>query len=299
MAEQREAAGARSIVPAGIVLSQVEVGNIEAFLHYNLGSAGGPAAPYLAYLSTYDTHAHLLVRGGLVELPLVHSPAQRLDTLESYGYEGSKVGLNDLLLTQPRLGLEAEYSGIPHLRLYGTYAVGEYQGAAYGGKPIDTGVTTRAARPELGFFARDSVTDNITLGFDAIDGERLIFPADRPTFDDGYRRFGANIAVQLGRFDVLAQQWNGHDDNADGLGGALSSNGGYLRLRYAPDPHAFVGFRYDAAAAPLAQAFYEPYFEFLVAKHARLLLEDRIGVGGGSNTFAAALTIGAPWYPGY
>lgn len=291
---QDPAPGARRIVPAGIVLAQGEVGAVEAFLHDNLGSQGGPSAPYLAYLAGYDAHAKLLLRGGLVELPLVHSPAQRNDTLDAYGYEGQRVGLNDLLLIQPRLGIEAEHP-LGAGRLFATYAIGEYQGAAYGGKPIDTGVTTRAARPEVGLFGRFPLAPWATAGFDALDGSRLIFPSGRPQFVDRYRRFGANLALQAGRFDLLAQQWNGHDDDADGFGGAIASNGGYVRLRYAPTPHAFVGVRYDAAAAPTATRSYLPYLEFHVTRHARLLLQDRFPVGGGPSSLQGALTIGLPW----
>jgi hypothetical protein len=288
------APGQRDIVPAGIILGAAEVGNIETFLHYNLGSQGGPAATFLGYVAGYDPHSQLLVRAGLFELPLVHSPAQRLDTLESYGYEGQKVGLNDLLLSQPRLGVEFEKQ-LGRAQLFGTFAIGEYQGAAYGGKPIDTGVNTRAAHPEYGLYARLPLSSNVSVGLDAIDGSREIFPEGRATFDDPYRRLGVNLAASAGRFDLLAEQWDGHDDNADGFGSSIGSYGGYVRLRYAPTPHSFLGVRYDTAAAPLVTRAIEPFYEFQVTPHARLLFEDRAGLAGGPNTFGAALTIALPW----
>lgn len=287
------APGAARTVAASVGLAAVEVGAIEGYLHYNFGSQGGPGAAYLAYVAHQNPHTRLLVRAGLVELPLVHSPAQRLDDLNAYGFEALKVGLNDLLLIQPRRGVQLQYP-LGRATLYATYALGEYQGAAYGGKPIATGVTSRAARPEIGFYARAPIAPGLAIGLDALSGARAITPAGRGAFGDPYTRLGANLAYERGRFDLLAEQWHGFDGNADGTGSAIASNGGYLRVRWAPNAHAFVALRYDAQAAPVATRALTPYVSWLVTPHARLLLEDR-RTAGGTGTFGAALTIGFPW----
>jgi len=86
-------------------LSSAEIGAVNAFLHYNLGAGGGPSAALLGYLATYNQHTQSLYRAGLIELPLMQSPGQRLDDLTQYGYYGIHAGLNDLTLASPRWGL--------------------------------------------------------------------------------------------------------------------------------------------------------------------------------------------------
>ncbi len=103
----------RTIVPAGAALAAVEIGRVEAFLHETLGSEGSSASLFLGYLAYGDPHSHIVYRAGLFELPLEHSPAQRNDTLTTYGYEGTLVGLNDLTLATPRAGFEAEGDAAP------------------------------------------------------------------------------------------------------------------------------------------------------------------------------------------
>jgi hypothetical protein len=63
------------------------------------------------------------------------------------------VGLNDLTLAQPRWGLEAERE-FGRTRLAATLSVAEFKGAAYGGRPLDTGINSRPDRPEVGLFDR-------------------------------------------------------------------------------------------------------------------------------------------------
>jgi len=103
--EKDPAAGTRRFTPGGVLLGSAEIGAVNAFLHYNFGAGGGPAGTYLGYLSTYNSHTQSLYRGGLIELPLMQSPGQRLDDLAQYGYYGIHVGLNDLPLSSPRWGV--------------------------------------------------------------------------------------------------------------------------------------------------------------------------------------------------
>ncbi|HEV7178514.1 MAG TPA: hypothetical protein VGN11_01485, partial [Candidatus Baltobacteraceae bacterium] len=98
----------RRYTPGGVLLSNIDVGKISAFVHYNLGAGGGPSALFLGYLATYNAHTQSLYRAGLFELPLEQSPGQRLDDLQQYGYYGTHVGLNDLPLSSPRWGIQAE-----------------------------------------------------------------------------------------------------------------------------------------------------------------------------------------------
>ncbi len=291
------APGAHSVVPAAVLLSNAEIGRISAFLHYNFGAQGGPAGAYLAYVATYMERSRTEIRAGLFELPLIHSPGQRLDDLATYGYEGSHVGLNDLTLAQPRLGIEVDQH-IGTTVLMGTLAIGEFKGAAYGGKPIDTGVNTRAGRPEVGLFVRTPATDWMILSADALAGTREIFPTGANAFLDGYRREALGVDLHRAHWSLLGEQWWGSDSDADGFGTRFGSSGGFVRLRYALGEHAYLGARYDTAATPIATRDVVFYAATQFGRHFRLLIENKHTFNGGTTT-EGALTVGFPWPWGF
>jgi hypothetical protein len=284
---------ARRFVPGGVLLSNVDVGKITAFLHYNLGAQGGPSGTYLAYLANYNEATRMQYRLGLFELPLIHSPGQRLDDLAPYGYEQTHVGLNDLTLAQPRWGLEAERQ-VGNTRLAATLAIAEFKGAAYGGRPLDTGINTRPDRPEFGLFDRSELSSWLTFSGDLLVGARAIDPAGRPIFTDNYRRTALGADVHVKRWSLLGQQWWGLDGDDDGFGEHAGSSGGFLRLRYALGAHAYAGVRYDAAAAPTAVRDVVIYAATHVGRHVRLLVENK-RVQNGTSTLEGALTVGVPW----
>ncbi|HEY4440704.1 MAG TPA: hypothetical protein VGN14_09620 [Candidatus Elarobacter sp.] len=286
------------IVPAGALLGAVEVGQVEAFVHESLGSQGGPSSLFLGYLAHYNDRSRILYRAGLFELPLVHSPAQRNDTLTTYGYEGSRVGLDELTLATPRWGFEAERA-IGSARLAATIGLGNAAGSAYGGKPVDTGTTQRFAAPEYGIYLRVPFGDDVQLGLDTLAGTAGITPIGRAAFTDGYRRDGLSLAARHGRLELLAEQWWGSDFNGDGVGGRLDSTGGFARLRWRLGTHAFIGVRQDAFAAPAATRSLLWYGETMITRHARLLIQQSRPVPGGPTALDAALTIGLPWPRGY
>jgi hypothetical protein len=232
-------------------------------------------------------------RLGLFELPLIHSPGQRLDDLAPYGYEQTHVGLNDLTLAQPRWGLDAERQ-LGRTRLAATLSVAEFKGAAYGGRPIDTGIDTRPDRPEFGLFDRTDLTSWLSVSGDALIGARAIVPTGRATFVDNYRRSALGIETRVKRWSLLGQQWWGLDGDDDGFGERAGSSGGFVRLRYALGAHAYAGVRYDASAAPTAIRDVVIYAATQVGKHARLLLENK-RVQNGVSTLEGALTVGFPW----
>jgi hypothetical protein len=287
------APNASRFVPGGVLLSNADIGKISAFLHYNLGAQGGPAGTYLGYLARYDETTRMQYRLGLFELPLIHSPGQRLDDLAPYGYEQTHVGLNDLTLAQPRWGLEVERE-FGNTRLAATLAIAEFKGAAYGGRPIDTGIDTRPDRPEFGLFDRTELTPWLSVSGDTLIGARAIVPTGRPTFVDNYRRSALGIDVHAKRWSLLGQQWWGLDGDDDGFGEQAGSSGGFLRLRYALGDHAYGGIRYDASAAPTAVRDVVIYAAAQVAKHARVLLEKK-RTQAGTSTLEGALTVGFPW----
>ena len=291
--EQRPAAGSRRFSPGGVLLSNADIGAISAFVHYNLGAGGGPSALFLAYLASYNAHTQSLYRLGLIELPLAQSPAQRLDDLAPYGYYGSHVGLNDLPLSSPRWGLQLERTA-GAVRLDAIADLGEYQGSAYGGKPIATGEKTSAQQPELGLFARTTIAPGFDIGGETIEGARSIVPSGRHEFVDAYRRAGLLSHLRYKKLDVQAEQWWGTDDNADGFGTRTGSSGGYLRIKYYPTPHFYAGIRYDAAATPFVTRDFVYYAAFSVMPHARLLLQQVHTLGAGT-FFGGALTVGFPW----
>ncbi len=293
--EQSPAAGSRRFTPAGVILSNALIGRISAFVHYNLGAGGGPGGLYLGYLAGYDAHTRTLYRAGLFELPLAQSPGQRLDDLAPYGYYGTHVGLDDLALSAPRWGVQLERR-IGASRLDAVADLGEYKGSAYGGAPVPTGETTSAAAPEIALFARTPLTRELEIGASGIVGERRIAAAGKPAFDDGYRRYGALLRARHGPLRLQAEQWWGSDANADGFGTRLGSSGGYVRLKYYPTPHAYLGIRYDAAANPYVLRDMVYYAAFMVTPHARLILQSVRTIGPGPpGGFSAALTVGAPW----
>jgi hypothetical protein len=283
-------------VPAGAILGAVEVGRLEAFVHETLGSQGGPASLFLGYLAYRDDHSKMLFRAGLYELPLIHSPAQRLDTLTTYGYEGTRTGLNELTLATPRWGLEAEGS-VGVARFAATVGVANAAGSAYGGKPVPTGTTQTFATPEYGLYARVPLNDDVQLGIDAIAGTAGITPLGRPSFEDAYSRTGLSIDARHGRLELLAEQWWGRDFNGDGVGGRLDSTGGFARLRWRLGEHAFIGIREDASAAPAATRELLWYAEAQVARHFRVLVQQVRPIPGGPTSLQGALTFGFPWPP--
>ncbi len=293
--EQQPAAGSRRFSGGAALLSNADVGALTAFLHYNLGAGGGPSALFLGYLATYDAHTRSLYRLGLIELPLAQSPAQRLDDLAPYGYYGAHVGLNDLPLSSPRWGFQLEQT-VGAVRFDALADLGEYQGAAYGGKPLATGEKTSAQRPEVGLFARTTIAAGFEAGGEFIDGARSIAPTGRRSFVDAYRRTGVLSHLRYKKLDIQAEQWWGADDNADGFGTRVGSSGGYLRIKYYPSPHFYAGIRYDATASPFVTRDFVYYAAFAITPHARLLVQQVHPIGGGS-LFGAALTVGFPWPP--
>lgn len=291
--ERDPAAGSRRFSPGGVILSNADIGAVSAFVHYNLGAGGGPGGFFLAYLATYDAHTHSLYRAGLFELPLAQSPGQRLDDLAPYGYYGSHVGLNDLALSSPRWGVQAERT-IGVFRTDLVADLGEFKGAAYGGKPISTGETTSAATPEVGIFVRTPISSLVDVGAAALEGSRRIVTTGRAPFNDPYRRYGLLLHAAKQRFDLQAEQWWGNDRNADGFGTLIGSSGGYARLKYYLTPHAYLGIRYDAAATPFVTRDVVFYTAFHITPHARLLIQQQQIVGGPGH-LGAALTVGFPW----
>lgn len=293
--ERDPAPGTRRFSPGGVLLSNADIGAVSAFVHYNLGAGGGPAGLFLGYLTTYNAHTQSLYRAGLFELPLAQSPGQRLDDLQQYGYYGIHAGLNDLALSSPRWGVQAERTvGAAVVDL--TISTGEFKGAAYGGKPIATGETTSANAPETGIFLRAPLGANVQAGGEFLTGLRFIVPAGKAGFADAYTRRGVFARAQMRKLEVQAEQWWGRDANADGFGTALGSSGGYVRLKYYPTPHSYFGLRYDASANPFLQRDVTYYFAFQVTPHARLLLQQVQSIGGPAH-FGAAITVGAPWPP--
>jgi hypothetical protein len=285
----------RVFSPGGVLLGNQDVGNITAFVHYNLGAGGGPAGTFLAYLATYDTHTKTLWRAGLFELPLAQSPGQRLDDLQQYGYYGSHVGLNDLTLASPRWGVQAERTLGP--TVFDAVAdLGEFKGAAYGGVPVPTGDITSAAAPELGLFVHSQVLPHFVIGGEALEGTRSIVLTGKNPFDDSYDRNGLYATLTEGPFELQGEQWYGRDHDADGLGTAISSTGGYLRFKYYATPHAYFGVRYDAAANPIITRDVTYYGAFMILPDTRFELEQVQNIHGTGN-FGGALTLGLPGPP--
>lgn len=292
---EKDPVNTRRFTPGGVVLGNVDVGAVSAFVHYNLGAQGGPSGFFLAYLANYNAHTRTLYRAGLFELPLVQSPGQRLDDLQGYGYYGAHVGLNDLPLASPRWGAQLERT-VGASTIDAVVDLGEFKGAAYGGAPIPTGETSSAARPELALFAHGPIGENLTVGASAISGERRIVLASNAAFNDGYDREGLYADYTRGKLDLTAEQWYGHDTNVDGNGSRVGSTGGWVRAKYYVTPHSYVGIRYDASANPVISRDVVYYGAFMITPHARFVLQD-VQTPGAQSHLGAAITVGFPWPP--
>ncbi len=287
--------GQRRFQPGGVILSNADIGKISAFVHYNLGAAGGPSGLYMGYIATYNQHTQSLYRLGLFELPLPQSPGQRLDDLQQYGYYGTHVGLNDLPLSSPRWGVEAMRT-VGQMQVHLVADVGEFKGAPYGGIPVPTGETTNAVTPEAGLFVFGPVSRNLTAGVEALEGKRNILLTGGRQFDDFYERGAIYAHAQFGHLELQGEQWLGRDANADGFGTAVGSSGGYIRAKFYPTPHSYIGIRYDASANPAILRDVVYYGAFQVTPHARLLLQQ-VQTIGGQGHFGGAVTVGFPWPP--
>jgi hypothetical protein len=280
----------RRFTPGGIILGNLEVGHITAFAHYNLGAQGGPAGLYLGYLAGYNEHTQTLYRAGLFELPLLQSPGQRLDDLQQYGYYGIHVGLNDLALSQPRWGFQIERT-FDKLRLDFIGDDGEFKGAAYGGAPAPTGETTSASHPEFGLFAHVRMTDQLSVGGEAMTGSRRIVLTGKSGFEDPYTRDGVYLQYAPGKFELTGEQWWGSDQNADGVGTQVASSGGYARAKYYTTPHSYLAIRYDASANPFITRDWVYYGAFMILPQVRFIVQQ-VQTVGSSSSLGAAITIG-------
>jgi hypothetical protein len=281
--------------PGGILLGSGNLGAITAYLHYNFGAAGGPAATYLMFAATYNAHTQTLYRGGLFELPLAQSPGQRLDDLQGYGYYTAHVGLNNLPLSSPRWGMMAEKT-IGNLKIDGVVAWSFYAGSAYGGKPVPTGETTWMKTPETSLWLRQTLLQTskseFDLGATALGGTLGVLENGRFPFADLYTRYGLLAHAGYGDLDFQAEQWYGQDHDADGFLTNQHSSGGYARLKYYPISHAYLGVRYDAYANPFINRDFVYYGAVQIAPF-RILAQE-VQQPAQHPFFSAALTVAFP-----
>lgn len=293
--DEHPAPDTREFTPGGILLGSGNIGPITAYLHYNFGAGGGPAATYLLFGAGYNEHTQTLYRGGLFELPLAQSPGQRLDDLEQYGYYGAHVGLNNLPLSSPRWGLMAERT-FGKLRADVVVDFGFYAGSAYGGKPVPTGEFTWMKSPETSVWLRDTLAQTnrteFDLGATALGGTLGVLPTGRLPFADLYERYGLLAHASYGDLDFQAEQWYGNDHDADGFLTNQSSRGGYARLKYYPIPHAYFGVRYDAYANPFINRDFVYYAAVQIAP-VRVLMQE-VQPPGEHPYLSSALTIAFP-----
>jgi hypothetical protein len=281
--------------PGGILLGSGNIGPITLFLHQSLGAGGGPAATYLLFAAGYDQHTQTLWRGGLFELPLAQSPGQRLDDLQAYGYYSAHVGLNNVPLSSPRWGLMSE-------RTFGNFkvdlvaALGFFSGSAYGGKPVPTGESVWMKQPELSAWLRQTLVQTpkseVDVGGTALGGSLGILPTGRLPFADLYERYGLLGHAQYGDLDFQAEQWYGIDHDSDGFLTDQHSSGGYVRLKYYPIPHAYLGIRYDAYQNPFINRDVTYYGAVQIAPF-RILAQE-VQQPAEHPYFSAALTVAFP-----
>jgi hypothetical protein len=109
-----------------------------------------------------------------------------------------------------------------------------------------------------------------------------------------YQRYGFGADAHSGPFVLTAQQWYGLDGDADGVGTTIASNGGFVRLKFYPNPHAYLAVRYDSTSNPYIARDVVYYVGTQFTKHARIIIQDVHRIGTGKDALGGALTFGFP-----
>jgi hypothetical protein len=282
-----------------ILVSTANFGPNDSFSYfgrYLFGSQGAPGSLYYGYLQHVAANSGVFERAGLYNLPLIVSATQRLDTFtpqEAYTYT---VGHDSANFTTPRWGA---MFGQRNDKIDAELALSfdEYHGAAYGAPTPPSDFVQTFVVPELFASATFMLPHGLQLGALRLAGSRNFrSQTNGAFFTDRYYRDGVQGQFTAGRFDLIAQQLWGHDNNADGLGNGAASSAGFVTLKFRPIPRAYVGVRYDAAANPFATRDWDFYAAFAPTKQSRILVEslEPINQRGAQSQLNAQLLFALP-----
>lgn len=259
-----------------VLISTANFGKNQSYSYfgrYFFGTQGAPGSLYYAWIQHVNASSGVFEQAGLFNLPLIVEATQRLDTITSQAAYTYEVGHSTANLADPRWGLMI---GQRTDRLDAEIALSqdEYHGAAYGAPTPVGDLEQSYAHPELFASATTALGGEFRIGALILDGARNFRSrTSGATFSDTYYRDGVQGEWSRGRFDFVAQQLWGRDSDADGLGTAESSSGGFATLKYRPTQHSYFGLRYDAAANPFATRDWDLYGALALTHQSRLVLE--------------------------
>jgi hypothetical protein len=253
------------------------------FGRYFFGSQGAPGSLYYSYLQHVNVRSGFFERAGLFNLPLIANATQRLDAITPQPVYTYEVGHSTANFADPRWGLML---GQRNDRIDAEVALSgdEYHGAAYGAPTPAGDLAERFAQPEIFASAVYNFTRALRFGALTLDGKRSFTSRTSGTqFSDTYTRDGLQGEWSSSRFDLLAQQIWGHDDNTDGFGTQAASSGGFITFKYRPTPHSYLGVRYDASANPYATRDWAFYGAIAATHQSRIVLEQIVPINSSAS----------------
>lgn len=228
------------------------------FIEQYAVDGGVPGQPRDAWLQYNAGNQHL--RAGQFTLPLPVDPETERDTLSHYLVYDQTVGDNDFNFFDPRIGFDA-YTDTPSLSAH-FVAVESYD--RHSGNPI-SGIDPMV------FLAKRAGL--LTAYAYRYQGQRGIEGAH-----DAFYRQGYGLAADVGRLNVTGVLQNGNDSNANGVGTAAFSSGGFLQTRYAFSDALTGVARYDHIWDPLNGAQEQTVLSLITrpARNMRFTIEDTI-----------------------
>jgi hypothetical protein len=227
------------LLAAGVVGSRgnyfVEQYAVDGGQHGNLREAW-----FNERLTPAIAHVPVDVRVGQFTLPLPVDPESFRETYNDYAVFVQTVGANPFNFFDPKAGMSVHV---------GDYARGlNFEASALDGHDVQSGLP--AGGVDLMQTAHD-VFGPFDLSVYRYAGRRNLDPGSAPTQafgDDRFTRTGFGLRFGAGRWTSESVLQENTDSNADGLGRALHSSGGFTQLRYAITAKLFGLARYDGTA---------------------------------------------------
>ncbi len=228
------------------------------FLEQYAVDGGEPGLPRDAWLQYNSGSNH--IRAGQFTLPLPVDPETERDTLAHYEIYDQTVGENHFNFFDPRIGLDA-YTDSSNFSAH-LVAVESYDRQSE--TPI-SGIDPMA------FIAKRA--GSFTAYLYRYQGQRHIDGAR-----DAFYRQGYGLGSDTGKLNVVGVLQNGNDSNADGLGTATFSSGGFLQVRYAFSDAVAAVARHGRTWDPLNGSQQQTVLTLVTrpARNMRFTIEDQI-----------------------
>jgi hypothetical protein len=166
------------------------------------------------FLTPLDASVPIYLRAGQFTLPLPVDPETFRESYNDYALFDQQVGANPFNFFDPKLGLSARF------------------GHADRGVSVEVsalnGHDQQSGLPTVGVDTMETIHD--VMG--AFDLSAYRYSGRRGTFGDEFSRTGVGVRYESGRWTSETVLQENSDTNADGLGLAERSSGGFSQLRY-------------------------------------------------------------------